>query len=162
MSRFLDISRTKRDDLTVKQYIKTVKEIRKLLERDTFDPIDTCFRAFGEAIASPLKKQWEEVAGLRESSGVPCPERLTKHRCSCGWSHELAPGSDHTSLWLENGKPKLYITQPYDLSYEKMKELVAFCEEKGLRVDVHGRGSWHFPGYTLKIVIAKNKPNEKD
>ena len=61
------------------------------------------------------------------------------------------PGDDHGGLYLKDGKPAFYLSEPYKLTYGKMKEIVAFCERWGLLASVDARQSSWFPGETIAI-----------
>lgn len=68
----------------------------------------------------------------------------------CFW---LPAANDHVSLWLRNGKPHVYVSQPYGLTLSDMRALVQFCDAHGLDAAVSAR-SWRFPGSTLLIEIT--------
>ena len=130
-------------------YKQTVEDIRELYRRgESYD------RAVAEALCEINYKIVTE--GLTESSGARCTTKLVKGgRCGCGsFDHDRLPGSDHTIMLNKDGKPHVYITQPYDLAYEEMKKIVEHCEEHGLRADIHAT-SWHFPGWTLCIEVRR-------
>jgi hypothetical protein len=69
------------------------------------------------------------------------------------------PGKDHLSEWVQNDKTTKIVMQPYNLSYEAMKEMVEYCEKRGLRADISA-DSWHFPGRTIRVDITLNKKTE--
>jgi len=51
-------------------------------------------------------------------------------------------------------KNTAYINEPYEMSMEGLKRLLAFCEKHGLYCYIRGE-SKHFPGRTFRIVITK-------
>ena len=57
--------------------------------------------------------------------------------------------------WLKRGKPDTYLMQPYQLTWEDMKNLVALCEKNGLRADVTPWPSFHFPGGVISVHIRR-------
>jgi hypothetical protein len=61
------------------------------------------------------------------------------------------PGDDHGTLYLKDGKPAFYLSEPYGLAYDKMQEVVAFCERWGLEASIDGLQSTWFPGLTIAI-----------
>jgi hypothetical protein len=64
------------------------------------------------------------------------------------------PASDHDSLFDRDGKPAVFVTQPYSLGLEDLKDIVKYCEKYGLKVSISGL-SWHFPGDTILIQYEK-------
>lgn len=117
-------------------------------------------RAYAEATAERALEWWQgqsERGRLRQSNGAPCVERLLGKRCRYASDEDHTcqpPGSDHPSLWLLDGKPTLYVTQPYSLSWESLGGIVDFCRARGLEASVSAASSWHFPGWTVAVVIA--------
>jgi hypothetical protein len=73
----------------------------------------------------------------------------------CNFQDCAPPAGDHDTLWLKDGKPALYLMQPYGLAWDDMKKLVTFCERHGLRAQVDTWPSFHFPGWVLSIEIEK-------
>lgn len=89
-----------------------------------------------------------------------CVHRLLgRKRCPDSFDHPCdssnIPGKDHLSEWVADGKTAKIVMQPYHLTYESMKELVKYCEDRGLRADVSAE-SWHFSGKTIRIDLALN------
>ena len=66
------------------------------------------------------------------------------------------PWEDHCSLWIKNGKPYLFVSEPYDLDISDMKGLIRICEAYGLEFNVRGWSRWN-PGDTSAIFITKVK-----
>jgi excisionase family DNA binding protein len=138
-------------------YLRVVEIIKVLIE---IEGLDKAYRAFSEAAWSYIEK--EIMTGFTRKRGAHvCLYRLLgKNRCPNSFEHPCdspnIPGQDHLSEWVLGGKTELIVSQPYHLSYEAIKQLVAFCEERGLRADISGN-SWHFPGRTIKVDITVNK-----
>lgn len=63
------------------------------------------------------------------------------------------PGDDHTELWV-NGAKQTYVSHPYHLTLETMREIVAMCDEHGLECTVDA-SSWYYPGGTIKLEWTK-------
>jgi hypothetical protein len=101
--------------------------------------------------------------GLKRANGGQCIQRLTQGRCYGGYPHKRCacrpPAADHITLWNKDGKPAIYVSQPYGLSYKDLQETLAFCEAYHLNVLVDTWPSWHFPGHTLSLLYtAKERP----
>jgi hypothetical protein len=91
----------------------------------------------------------------------PCAYRLLGRQCPYGAIDQmrpegkcLPPSADHTTLWLRGGKPFCLVTQPYSLSWETMQQVVEWARALDLRVEVSSVASWHFPGWTLALIIT--------
>jgi hypothetical protein len=67
------------------------------------------------------------------------------------------PGDDHGNLYLKDGKPALYLSQHYALTYEKLQAVVKFCERWGLEASIDGLQSTWFPGLTIAIRYEAKK-----
>jgi|GEM_PF-3226288 len=140
-------------------YQMVVEMIRTLIEREG---VDSAYRAFAEA-------SWKDVRAAAMRGFQPrgrahvCVHRLLgKKKCPDTYEHPCdspdMPGRDHLSEWAQDGKTVKIVSQPYGLSYETMKEIIKYCEKRGLRVDISAV-SWHFPGQTLRVDFSvDNKP----
>jgi hypothetical protein len=80
-----------------------------------------------------------------------------KPRKRLSWIDEIrlrVPGSDHTSIWMKDGKIYSIVTQPYAIYGDKLAELVDFARKNSLNVAISARDSWHYPGHTLLVEIT--------
>jgi hypothetical protein len=66
------------------------------------------------------------------------------------------PGDDHGRLFLKDGIPEFYLSQPYSVNYETLKKIVAFCERWGLVPSIDEMQSNWFPSQSLAIRYAKS------
>lgn len=103
----------------------------------------------GDAAA---KRAWAEREGVVMSAdGHACLLRLThedggdRHPGRCVY----LPGSDHTSMWMKDGKPHVYVTQPYDLTLEALDDMFRVCRRLGLTLRVDSAIAWHNPAAVL-------------
>ena len=135
-----------------REYIDTLKQIAALGDQEAF-------RVSAEAL-SKLLDTLMEALGYRRSNGQICAARLLGGRCTeygradGPKEHPHAPpGDDHPSLWLKDGKPHIYVSQPYGLEWDKLRALVMWCGRWGLRAAVHAE-SWHYPGRTVAVMIT--------
>lgn len=145
-------------------YLEAVEALRRLAAAGGSPE-----RAFAEAVAEDYEAHYAEANGLKRSSGRPCARRLTGGRCANhedhGHDYHLAypslrdpctvPGADHSVLWLKDGKPARFTTQPYGLSWETLRELVRYCEDRGLEAHIDARMAWHFPTQTILVEIER-------
>ena len=58
---------------------------------------------------------------------------------------------DHCSLWLKNGKPHVFVSQPYPGSTSEVAECIAFANENGLVLRIGTWPAWHYPGAVLMM-----------
>ncbi len=116
--------------------------------------VNTSPNMLGRACAEVMAPMMESVLSskLRRTSGVRHPLRLLGRRP--GWNAQLPSFSDHTSLWLKDGKPHVWVTQPYDLNNEDIRELAGMARE--YEITISG-ASWHFPGWTVMVALEKKK-----
>ena len=148
MSRFMST----RSEL----YEKAVRVLAELAEREG---LDDAGRAWAEVASALVKRRFCEHWRVRPAPNVTnCVGRLVGRRHRPPFyvcDHCNPPGTDHPWLFLRNGKPTLFVSQPYTLSWDEMQRLVDWCRERGLRADVSADESWHFPGRTLAVRIAR-------
>ena len=104
--------------------------------------------------------EWATVHGLRKSPvSNPCIWRLMGKKCNYGKSHYCVPGGmglDHCSLWLKNGRPEVFISQPYQLSMQELDGLSEFCKRHGLTYSVSMR-SGHLPKPMITLEITRKQ-----
>lgn len=127
-------------------------------------------RVYAEAAHEAIMKDFASSKGLKESTGHPCISRLIQGKCGSDGrrvrplrnniSCRLPCGNDHVSMWLKNGQPHSYISQPYNLSLRELRELVDFCDTHGLTAEVTAGNSWHFPGASLLLEVKKTEETE--
>jgi hypothetical protein len=142
---------------------RLITDLRQLTAESDVDVVS---RVYASAVHAASCQEWAQGLGLRRSTGHPCLGRLRDGRCTEQYAYQYGqstkhripcriPGADHDSLWLKNGKPVLYVTQPYHWTWETMQEAVAFGQFWGLAIDVEPWPSWHFPGRVLTILVRK-------
>jgi len=61
------------------------------------------------------------------------------------------PGDDHVEYRELDGR-RYRISQPYQILWGDLCDMVRFCKENGLKVHIHGR-SWYYPGSTIVVVM---------
>lgn len=115
-------------------------------------------RAYAQAVYDETMAAYIKRHDLKPTTGRQCVCRLISKdgRCHCGGSM-IVPGRDHSSLWLKDGKPFVYVTQPYFMNHKTIKQLLDFCEANGLTLSISADHGWHFPGATLFIEIKRRE-----
>jgi hypothetical protein len=139
------------------QYLLAFDTIGSLLDQEG---LDSAQRAFSQAAYFEIQSQAMEgytpqrgahVCLYRLLGAKSCPDTRARPCDS-----PRLPGSDHISEWVKDGKTAKIVSQPYRLSYDDLKELIAFCEAKGLKAEISAQ-SWHFPGRTLRVDFSLAK-----
>ena len=128
---------------------RAVEALQALEDAGTMDA------ACAEATRDYREQLYIKRRGVKLSPGLCILERLTGRRAvrdpvSFAWI-------DHRSLWLKDGKPYSFVTQPYGLSLNDLKQIVAYCEEHGLDVFVDAGLSWHYPGTTVAVEFTRRE-----
>lgn len=139
-----------------KEYDRAVRALRELAE---WEGAEQAGRAFSEAV-SDMRQEGLREKGYRKSPASPCIRKLLGYRCDMTQCHP--PGSDHSSLWYKKGKPALFLSQPYQLGWEEMRKLVAFCLQHKLRADVSSWPSHYFPSQVISLHLTKAEDFGKD
>ncbi len=146
MRKFID------DKERTDQFVQAVKALHRVIEAQGSD---AAARAYAEATAESYHEVFAKSRGLKESDGRLCIQKLLGRQCN--FQDCSPPGGDHDTLWLKDGRPALYLMQPYGLGWNKMRELIAFCLRHGLRADVDVWPSFHFPGHVLSVCLVKSE-----
>lgn len=136
-------------------YVKAADMLRKLAEAEGLDAATRCY---AEAMADLRLQQF--ASKYKPSAGHACLGRLLGKRCYQyrGGRTDVPcrlPGSDHYNLWLREGKPFLYTSEPYGLLMEDVEEMLAVCKAHGLTFDISA-GSFYFPGATLLVKVRRD------
>lgn len=101
-----------------------------------------------------LRRAWAQREGVTAADHHFCLTRLTAEGCRrAGDTCHHLRGADHTSLWMKDGKPHIYVTQPYDLSLKRLDEMFRVCRRLGLTLRVDSAIAWHAPGAVLVEVL---------
>lgn len=123
---------------------------------------DTVDRLFAGIVSERRETEWSKRRGLKMSSSRWWGLLIGKRDFSRGmmFDHKQLPASDHTSLWNKDGKPHLFVSQPYGLHTEDIRKIAAACDEHGLDVQIHTHPGWHFPGHVLHMTwTARQQAN---
>ena len=158
-------------------YLQALSAMHKLMEEEGGDFVR---RACADVTWEDNKRIFAKREGLKEAK-TSSIERLTGKRSEkeivrlfkeSSQSLEdysrlsekpVLPKDDHSSLWLKDGKPYAYVSQPYQLSLNDVKKLASFCDEYNLDMLIEAYPSWHFPGEVLTVKVTKQKvKNQND
>lgn len=135
-------------------YLKALAALQELAA-ESLDSVD---RVYAEATTQLTENQWIKRQSVHRSKASPCIRRITHGACLTATRMEHCicqpPGSDHVDLWIKDGKARVYTSQPYELSWEELQEMVDFCRHDGLQADI-SLGAWHFPGRTMLIEYRR-------
>lgn len=110
-------------------------------------------RLVAGALEDKLEENWVKAYGLKrsQSQSICACALFTRRHCYRSTDRCSIPGRDHESLWLFNGKPSVYVYQPYDLDIGKLHE---YCQRYGLVPRVASHPAWHFYGNVLFVALA--------
>ncbi len=109
-------------------------------------------RATAEEKAERLRA-WASREGVTRSKGHCCLRRVATGRCGIGDCPHL-PGSDHTSVWIKEGRPHIYVTQPYHVSDATLTQMIRTCRQWGLMLRIDSAPAWHNE-YALLIEVLR-------
>lgn len=112
-----------------------------------------------QAVRDAMRENWQQIHGLRPAGGSTayCICRLLGRRHGrYGCVVPAPPGCDHPSLWLRDGKPVVFVFQPYGLTHAQLVSLVAYAEELGLHLRIDTWPAWHYPGHVLHVELWRD------
>lgn len=141
------------------QYEAAVRTLRQLVEAEGESAAsDAC----AEATAEKRREDYQRAGGLKQSEGQVCVQRLLGNQCH-RYSHPYRegdcecdpPGADHQTLWLKDGQPFVYLSQPYPLGLETLRKTVRFCDRFDLDMVISTWPSWHYPGNVLSVEFTR-------
>lgn len=142
----MDIDKLKKSEA----YTTAIKALQKLLEVDE-NAVDI---AYSETVREKEKQYFIQSYKLKESKGRICIHRLTGKKCTHNLVDCIPPGSDHSHLWLKNGKPYMFTSQPYSLEHKELVMLIDYCNKNGLHLHITGMKQWHCPGKVFTVMIT--------
>ena len=150
--------------------LRSIEKSRKAEEkRGIKRGLERMIKLFGEdkvvrelfSLEGDPMKLWASKYGLKQARGPVCAARLLGKKCSGAAVYREGkclcrpPGSDHETLWCHEGKPVVYVFQPYGLSGSQMDELSSYCQKWGFQMTVDTWPAWHYPGRILFVEIYK-------
>lgn len=141
------------------EYQAAVRALRALPSGDA-----SC--AFADATHVSRLESFKGTRGAkqRQPGSHVCVERLKgKRRCpSYNVDCIEIPNGDHLSEWTINGKTVAILSQPYGLTYNGLRETLAFCEQHDLEVVIDTYPSFHYPGTVLSLIFTRKGSRRLD
>lgn len=138
------------------QWLEAVKILKALQETEGGD---SALTAYAEATHKDNKEAYLDRYGLKSTSGARCIRRLNGERCKRGYQFSRCectpPADDHPEMFIKDGEAHVYVSQPYSLGLEQMRDIVAFCDRHNLEVWIQAGPAWHFPGGVLHVEYKK-------
>lgn len=104
-----------------------------------------------------VQRAWARRERVKESRGHRCLTRLAAGRCR-GQGCEHLPGSDHSSIWIQDGRPHIFVTQPYHLDPDVLSAMLRACRRLGLRLRLNSAVAWQAPEAILVEVFRNDQP----
>lgn len=108
-------------------------------------------RTNSDIAVSAWLKRW----GLKETTKHVCLHRLSgkKHQnfLECDY-HGQDMGLDHQRMFIRDGKPAVFVSEPYQMTHEQTQALMDYAKKYDLYVSI-SPGSWHNEGQCLHIEI---------
>lgn len=149
-----------RSEVTLR-YIEAVEAIRALADAEG---LDEATRAYAE-VAQPLRREeWMRQNGLTAEGG---PKKFTEFILRRPWTVEREisinwpEGCDHSTLWLKNGQPVLYTSEPYQLTDRELEDHLRFAKEHDLELFISAQYSMWFPGQTMLVEFRRKEETRK-
>jgi hypothetical protein len=68
---------------------------------------------------------------------------------------------DHIDVWLKGKNPHLMTSQPYYVTKEDLKMLIAYCDKYDIDFQIDAE-SFYFPGHTIRILFKKGHVSPYD
>lgn len=133
-------------------FIGAVKEIQALAKATS---PEECRRAFASATAAVYEEEFRRRYGVTRSKSTACIQRLLGKRCGISLQRDCdchPPGTDHASLWLKDGKPHLFVSQPYNIRGSILGDATQFASEHGLELEIRADHNFHFPSSVLLMI----------
>lgn len=102
----------------------------------------------------------------KPTTGRVCINRLKGKKCRFGYrDHNSSdchiPHKDHTSLWLKDGDPEVYIAHLYPFGEKTARDIANFSEEKDLDITFwSGLSFWNY-GQTIAVIVREGGSDDK-
>lgn len=131
-------------------YREAVQALTQLGKREGLDSVR---RAAADVLSEAIRSKFLKVTGAKKSQvKAPHWRQLLDEKPEIAYHKKV---DDDRSLWNRNGKHWAYISHPYVLETEDLREIVKRCNENGLHAQVRADASWHFPGVTVAVIWTR-------
>jgi len=143
------------NDKPSKDYIETVAKLKDLCKKEGINMVN---RAFAESIAFNIYDSYKSYRKVKRSSVDDIGRLITKNKKKYDLFHKHRSSIhiDHPSLWNKDKKPFSFVSQNYGISHDDLLNIMEFCEQYGLKVDMCANMSWWFPGQTILLEFTKD------
>ncbi|MBM4288882.1 MAG: hypothetical protein FJ135_12220 [Deltaproteobacteria bacterium] len=113
---------------------------------------DVATQVFGSVVADARCRTFCHLQGVKQ---IHCGAYLEKMKGKKRPAvPKIPPAMDHGTLWGKDGKtPSLFVSQPYKLAHNHLRQVMDFCEANGLEVEIAGWPSWWKPGMALTVIF---------
>lgn len=125
---------------TSKAYEDAVAALRKI-------SLSERFSAFRETVSKEMRHDADVKLGPLVTGVKSWRKLLGKP----GEASDALPGDDHTEL--RRGNTTVYISQPYQLHLDQLRDIVQICDDNKLEFIISAK-SWYRPGGTINVTYA--------
>lgn len=138
-----------------KLFLETLDKLKELLERRG---VDTVRNVFAEVVSAEIETEYLKKHGLKRSNAVQsCTagiigKRHQSNAALCEYCYP--PGYDHCCLLNKNGRAAELVMQPYQLTWESLRDLIPWAIKRRLRADICADHSWYYPNSTVFISLS--------
>lgn len=107
-----------------------------------------------------LRLQWATSRGVVVAEGNRDWRRLFGK--NSGPIGANLPNDDHVTMWRKptdrGRKISIWVSQPYPLGFDGLREMVDFANRHGLQFKVSTWPAWHYPGSVLFVEWTVHDP----
>ena len=119
-------------------------------------------RIFAFVLASYKRNRFEEMLSVKESrtakySGYP--SALVGEDTSGERQPDM--GLDHSVLWQQHGKLQYLTSEPYYVTKEQLRHLIAHCHAYGIDFQIDAE-SCYYPGHAIRMLFKKGYVSQYD
>ncbi|MFJ8065824.1 hypothetical protein ACIQYS_14435 [Psychrobacillus sp. NPDC096426] len=141
------------DEATKNKYFAAYNALNELMKVES--GIDLVGRCYSDVIHKERENIFMQRMGVKKTKGVASAKRLVGKRGNIDLLIDKVPGSDHSNLWIKDGKPYSFTIEPYTLGKKTLEELIDYCGENGLDFNISNH-SFHNPAGTFLVEIKKS------
>lgn len=117
-----------------------------------------CVRINALAIAESRMSAFGAAYKVTLAKSSHCIQRLLGKSCAVN-RHKICdcrpPGDDHGDLWMKDGKPHLWVSQPYKIGGNTLLKSLEFAKANNLEIDISAEASYYYPGRTFAIIYRQ-------
>lgn len=156
---FSNVYRQARDDSSTQTLITALKAV--LCKYGPY----RVMRVVAEVLWRYKRQKFEERLGVKESRTqvygmIPASLAGVKD-VDLYEDYVQEMGMDHPILWQQAGRLKYLTWEPYYISKESLKHLVAHCEKYGIDFQIDAE-TCYYPGHSIRILFKKGQIYQHD